>query len=149
MQKQMSLIVIMMILTFGNVAEGADMNELVYEVIAREATTGCFDDYVAVARLIKNRVELGWWGKTVKDVIYYPNAFYCINFWDQQVARTDEQLEWAKRAWDIANTMETDFPATHMLKDNEYWIENRPKWMDKLHYLTKVGKHNYLKETRF
>ena len=89
---------------------------IVYETIAREA--GTIDQKIAVSRLILTRAKLGLrykWGTTPRSVCLYPGAFDCWNSQTHasQDERTQEELEQAMKAFEIACTTKSDFPATH------------------------------------
>ena len=49
--------------------------ELMSRVVMSEASTVPYIGKVCVAKVLINRLKDGRWGDTMKDVIYYPNAF--------------------------------------------------------------------------
>lgn len=64
-------------------AISSQTRELLAKIVYLEAG-GCGKDCQrAVMSVILNRVSAGYWGDSIKSVIYYPNAFESVNYLDR------------------------------------------------------------------
>ena len=128
--------------------EVSNMSEsvLIYQTIAREATSGDFDDMVAVGKVLRNRLALGYYGKTYQEVILKKWQFSCWNPGVKQKERTQEQLKMASEAFELS-AMKSDFPATHYYNPE---VSGDPYWASspQMKYLCKIGEHKYFQERR-
>ena len=143
------LILCLILMAVTNVEAGMSESKLICETIAREgfmrAGKPYMDDYIAIARTIRNRLLLKWDGETtIHGIILHPMAFSAWNPGVEMAERTKEQLEAASLAWELS-AIPADFPATHYhLAD----MKEYPSWAGKIKYLCQVGKHKFYQEVR-
>jgi len=126
--------------------EAMSESNLICQTIAREATSGDFEDMVAIGKVLRNRLALGYYGKSYQEVILSKWQFSCWNDGTYQKERSQEQLEQAAKAFEIS-AMESDFPATHYYNPE---VSGDPSWASspQMKYLCTIGKHKYYQETR-
>ena len=130
----------------GQIKEASKMSDslVVYETICREGKT--FEQYLAVAHSIKNRVSLGWYSSPRAACLApYQYSSWLKSEHEMQIERTPKELSDARTAWDIVNrpNAKDDFPVTHFYTGN-----NKPSWADKIKFLCSVDGMNCYQEKR-
>jgi len=136
---------------FVATADGADIiSQVVYEEARGESLIG----QVAVAEVVRNRVNDPWWADTYEGVIYQENQFALPQ--GKSDASAEQATMIAVQGSDIVKGAQYFFSNNPEIIPN-YWVVNStapepkegerpylvPKWAKDLQFVARIGKHDF------
>lgn len=131
--------------------ESASDLDLLIAVIRGEAESEPFIGKLAVACVIRNRVNDRRWPDTYREVILRPKQFSCFmdGFFRPGIFRHEENQLWWREckfaAWGVLHNCVGDITKGA----NIYWNPDlcKPPWdMDRIVILDQIGKHKFAME---
>ncbi|MBZ0258843.1 cell wall hydrolase, partial [bacterium] len=113
-----------------------------------EARGEPFEGKLAIAKVIMNRVaQGGWYGRSIKDVVFKPYQFSCFNTWDPNFSKLFKPKKnvWKqcfKAAWNAYSELMDDPTegATH------YCVTRiNPPWVRAMEETSRIGNHKFFR----
>jgi hypothetical protein len=132
-------------------ADGAD---LISQVVYEESRGESFIGQIAVAEVLRNRVNDPWWADTYEGVIYQDNQFALPQ--GKSGASAGQAVQHAVNGSDIVKGAQYFFSNDPEIVPN-YWVVNStapkpkegerpylvPKWAKDLQFVVRIGKHDF------